>query len=79
MATLYTDLIVADCETGNHESDLHVRDTPRAREIIKAHKPAGTDGWCVQQFTSAIDGTPWLDIAFAYDPWWAARGVKVAP
>lgn len=70
--TLYTDLKAARLDLDNHESDLYVRDTPEARAILAVHGKR-VDGHNVQRFTSQIDGKPWLDIPFAYTPWWERR------
>ena len=54
----------------NHESDLLVLDTPTAREILVRHGYA---------FTTFINRRPphvgerWLDVPFAFLPWWEAR------
>ncbi len=70
--SLYSDLIAAGCEIDHHESDLYVKRTPEAVAIIHQHGKT-VDGWNVQPFVSQIDGTPWLDIPFAYEPYWAAK------
>lgn len=70
--SLYTDMIEAGQETDSNESDLYVKDTPEAREILGRHGKQ-IDGWNVQPFTSAIDGARWLDLPFQYAPWWRAK------
>jgi hypothetical protein len=67
--SIYTDIKAADLPTDSHESDLYVKDSPEAREILAEHGKK-VDGWNVQGFKSAIDGAHWLDIPFAFDPWW---------
>ena len=47
--SLYTDMIEAGQETDSNESDLYVKDTPEAREILGRHGKQ-IDGWNVQQF-----------------------------
>jgi len=64
MASLYKDLVRAGIPTDNHESDLYVLDTPEARETIKKYAYKFTT------FTSDIDGKRWIDVPFAYEPFW---------
>lgn len=55
---------------GNHESDLYCQDTPKAREIVKRH------GYTFTEFTHQTDPegpSPWLDVPFAYLPYWEAK------
>lgn len=62
---LYKDCIAAGLETGNHESDLHIKDCPEARELLKL--------WGYEHprvFVSKTDRTLWLDIPFMYSPYW---------
>jgi hypothetical protein len=58
----------------HHESDLYVRDTPLVRAIVRQF------GRESRGFTSDVDGQRWLDIPFAYEPFWEkkARGAKKA-
>ena len=71
--TLYEELKESGAQIESHESDLYTPDTPEARELVKRHDAtAGT-------FTSQIDGKPWLDIAFQYDPFWQERAAAKPP
>jgi hypothetical protein len=65
--SLYQDLKAAGLPTDHHESDLYVIDTPAARALIAKHGKRGSG------FTSQIDGKRWLDVPFAYDPFWAKK------
>jgi hypothetical protein len=60
-------LKAAGCEMDNHESDLYVRATPEALAIVKA------SGWTYETFRHQVTGQLWLDVAFAYEPWWERR------
>jgi hypothetical protein len=63
--SLYQDLKAAGVPTDHHESDLYALDTPIARALVEKH------GWRgVSAFTSQIGGKQWLDMPFAYDPFW---------
>lgn len=60
---------VGQDEIGNHESDLHFKDTPDTRRVVGNYQDAG--GAAIpQMFTSEIDGQPWFEVPFAYDPFW---------
>jgi hypothetical protein len=63
----YKALLKAGCEMDSHESDLYVRATPEAVAIVKE------SGWRYETFTSQTDGQQWLDLAFAYEPFWESK------
>lgn len=69
--TLYEQLHAAGCQIDSHASDLYVMSTPRAREIVRA------SGWQRSFFVSDIDGKVWIEVPFAFDPWWHARELSV--
>lgn len=71
--SLYQALRSAGVPLSNHESDLYVKDTPAARGILHAYEMSYTT------FTNQIDGTPWFDVPFMYEPWWEMKGRKVTP
>jgi len=73
---LYDAAKAAGVPIGNHYSDLYLKATPTALALVKQydHKQS------VASFTSQIDGARWLDVPFAFMPYWDARGAsKVAP
>lgn len=57
----------AGIPTDHHESDLYVLDTPEARQILSQH------GRRYTRFLSNTDRKVWLDVPFAYAPFWARR------
>jgi hypothetical protein len=67
MASLYRDLVRARIPTDHHESDLYVLDTPEARELVKSY------GYKSSTFTSNLDGKRWIDVPFAYEPFWEKK------
>jgi hypothetical protein len=67
MASLYKDLVRARIPTDHHESDLYVLDTPEARKTINKY------GYKFTTFTSDIDGKRWIDVPFAYEPFWEKK------
>lgn len=66
MTTIYEQLTAAGCEVDHHESDLYVRATPEARAILRA----ANSGAEARAFTCQRSGATWVDIPFAYDPFW---------
>ncbi len=65
--SIYTEMKAAGVEIDNHCSDMYVPDNATTREIVKGYEYKCN----VIRFISDIDGTPWLNIPFAYDPWWS--------
>jgi hypothetical protein len=51
----------------NHESDLYLLWTSEAAELCKQYSMSG------KCFVSNLDGKLYIDIPFAYEPWWEAR------
>ncbi len=70
--TLYDLLKAAGCKIDSHESDLYVEDSETSRAIIRAHASPQQKG-TLTPFRHAADGTRWLDLPFAYSPWWRKR------
>ena len=70
--SLYTDMLEAGQEIDSRDSDLYVKDTPAARDVLAKHNKK-IDGWNVQTFNSEIDGARWLDLPFQYEPFWRAK------
>ena len=73
MTTLYQDLMDAGIEVANHESDLYFPDTEPARTIL-AKYPREAD--IATRFTNSRPpnvGERWVDVPFAFLPWWKAR------
>lgn len=64
--TIYEQMKAAGVEIDHHCSDMYVPANEITREIVKGYEFKQN----VTRFKSAIDGTPWLDIPFSFDPWW---------
>jgi len=61
--------------TDSHYSDLYVPVTPDTRALVEAYVAAGFSRPSI--FACQTDGgTPWYDVAFAYEPYWLARQGK---
>lgn len=67
---LYREAVKAGIPTDNHESDLYLLATPFARELV------ARSGRSFSQFRSKVDGNVWLDVPFAFSPWWERRASK---
>lgn len=67
--SLYTDLCDAGCVLDSHESDLYVQDTPMARKILARYPDVRPEPFMSQTEPRG----PWLDIPFAFDPFWERR------
>lgn len=65
--SLYQALLALNVPMSNHESDLYVPDTPEVRAIIAQFGRKGSS------FVNQTNGERWLDIPFAYEPWWEKR------
>ncbi len=66
--SIYTELVDAECELHGHESDLYVLDTPNSRGVIDT---IILNGGTVPFTTfTGTDGRAWLDIPFAFAPFW---------
>jgi hypothetical protein len=78
MTTLYerlTERIDAK-DISSHYSDLYVRYTPEAKQIIDEYKRENDlRGWGLCSFfTNHIEGGTWIDVPFAFDPYWTNKG-----
>lgn len=76
--SLYRRLKKAGCEIGSWQSDLYVRATPEAVEIVKRYSEETGAKISHRGFVSKADGLRWIEAPFAFEPFWAARTVKAA-
>lgn len=73
MNTLFDDIKAAGIPFASHESDLYIPATPAACEILRRYP---LNAKTAQPFTNQAPphkGERWLDIPFAYLPFWEAR------
>lgn len=66
--SVYQKLLAAGVELDHRYSDLYVKDTPEARQIIASHSPVKPD-----RFRCDQDGQFWLELPFQYDPYWESK------
>lgn len=65
--SLYQILVAIGAEIDSHASDLYVKSTPEVLALVQlSEKNYST-------FKSNIDGETWIDIPFAYDPFWEMK------
>ncbi len=57
----------------NHESDLYLPNTRQVQAILRAHG-VRINGHTASYFRNQVDGGIWIDLPFAYLPYWQARG-----
>lgn len=68
----YAELLAIGAELDHHESDLYAKYTPEVMALVK------DTGCTFSTFISQIDGKLWLDIPFAYLPFWERRQSRVS-
>ncbi len=69
-ASLYGDLLAAGVPMDNHESDLYFPCTEQTRAIL-ARFPYSEK--IASRFLDKTTGECWLDVPFAFLPWWEKR------
>ena len=73
--TLYQELKNAGCEMDSHCSDLYVKDTDCALEIIRIYESKNAQTVSRKYFRSEVDGKLWIDLPFQFDLYWKKRGM----
>jgi len=67
--TLFDEVKRLGIPYANHYSDLYIPDTEQTRSLLKQFpelcKPS--------RFTNQVEGGIWLDIPFAFIPYWETR------
>lgn len=74
--SLYESAIAAGIPHSSHESDLYLPDCVAVRAILDRYP---LDKANARPFRSQIDGRQWLDIPFAFLPWWEKRAAERRP
>lgn len=74
---LYDVIVAAGIPLDHHESDLYVPDTPEVRAILDRPEYA-LNKTNATRFTNQVEGGTWIDIPFAYAPYWRARSTGKA-
>ncbi len=68
--SVYRDMVAAGVKTDSHESDLYVEATPEARAVLARHPIHEQNA---KTFQHAETGKLWLDIPFAFEPFWRKK------
>jgi hypothetical protein len=68
--SLYQQVVEAEVEHDHHESDLYVEDTEVSRAILSQFPVSRRFS---SGFTDQVTGKPWIDIPFAYEPFWKEK------
>ena len=66
MDSVYVQISKIGVEIDHHESDLYVRDTYEVRRILENTETN-------YSVFRDENNEPWLDVPFAYEPFWASR------
>ena len=74
MKTIYQTMLESNQKIENHCSDLYVKVTPEATEILNEFKKQGHHKM-TSQFMDNIDNELWYDIPLSFDPYWTKRGL----
>jgi hypothetical protein len=67
--SLYQEIVAAKIPHDHHESDLYVPDNTDTRQILDRHPMSKGNA---KRFKDNVTKTTWIDIPFAYDPFWEA-------
>jgi hypothetical protein len=71
--SLYQDLVDAGVKIDHHESDLYFQATEKSLAIL-AKYPEKKE--IASPFIDSIEHKPWIDIPFAYLPFWEKKKKK---
>jgi hypothetical protein len=66
--SVFTECLEAGLNIDYHESDLYIEDSEKAKEILTKNKRID-----FTRFYSRLDKKWWLDVPFAYDPFWEKK------
>lgn len=71
--TLYDELVAAGIPVSNHESDLYFKATPEALNLLKKYPTELSNAVSFINQAAPHKGERWIDVPFAFTPWWEAR------
>ena len=73
MKSLYEEIRDAGIPLSNHASDLYFRATPEALVILARHPLQKSNATFFTNEAPPHKGERWVDVPFAYDPFWSSR------
>ena len=79
MQTLYQALRAASIPRGSHESDLYFKGTPEALAILDNYPQHKQNAKRFINQAPPHLGEHWVDVPFAYDPYWEAKSYPPSP
>ena len=71
--TLYEKLRAIGAEIDHHESDLYVRWTPEVARLVRESRQSAVVFRCERS------GQRWVEVRFAYDPFWTVEAGRALP
>lgn len=70
MNTLFDAIKSEGIPHDSHESDLYLPDTPQVRSILDKFPLQKSNA---TRFRNEVQGGTWIDVPFAYQPFWEAK------
>lgn len=70
MKTLFETIKAEGIHHASHESDLYLPDTPQVRAILDKFPLQKSNA---TRFKNQVNGGTWIDVPFAFLPFWEAR------
>lgn len=74
MSTLYDTIKDAGIEHASHESDLYLPDTAQVRAILERFPLQKRNA---TRFQNQVEGGTWIDVPFAFLPFWEKKLARV--
>lgn len=78
MSTLFHDIRAAGIPHANHASDLYLPDSSEVRAILARYPLEESNARRFTNQSPAHEGERWIDVPFAFLPWWEARASRRA-
>lgn len=73
---LFAEIKAAGIPCHNHESDLYLPDTAEVWRILEKFPGHRANA---RRFFNRVEKETWLDVPFAFQPWWDIRAGKAKP
>lgn len=73
MSSLYQRIKAAGIPTAHHESDLYF---PASKEALAILKEFPLQRQNATRFVNQVEGGQWIDVPFAFDPFWESKARK---
>ena len=73
MISLYEQIKAAGIPFSNHESDLYFQANPESRRILAQFPSEESNSTSFLNQAPPHKGEQWIDVPFAFLPWWETR------